>query len=260
MTRFVIRSVVLGLWLAGTAAAGELPAPTPVVESDRDLERKADAALAKVPELHRLNLIVSVVGRAAVVGGAVPDEAARARVEAVLRTVPGLTDVKVACWVPVAEDPLVAKVGQRLTAPVVGGPTVPTPSPTPPPATSPPVPNPRPHSSTGVVTAQRVVPPTVDFRLLLDPVTSVGPQRPAQPPPYPTIPAPAVPTVPAEGPADVLAGLKAKSPRFAGLTVSMANGVATVSGSATDPAAAWEVAAAMRAAAGVDRVVIGELR
>ncbi|MFO0852122.1 MAG: BON domain-containing protein [Gemmataceae bacterium] len=100
----------------------------------------------------------------------------------------------------------------------------------------------------------------VDFRLLLDPVSSVGPQRPALPPPYPTIPAPAVPTVPAEGPADVLAGLKAKSSRFAGLTVTLANGVATVSGSAADPAAAWDAAAAIRAAAGVERVVVGELR
>ncbi|MFO0852123.1 MAG: hypothetical protein U0871_26695 [Gemmataceae bacterium] len=86
-----------------------------------------------MPELHRLNLIVSVVGRAAVVGGAVPDEAARSRVEAVLRAVPGLTDVKVACWVPAAEDPLVAKVGQRLAAPAVAGWAVPTPAPNPPP-------------------------------------------------------------------------------------------------------------------------------
>ncbi|MFO0852124.1 MAG: hypothetical protein U0871_26700 [Gemmataceae bacterium] len=49
MTRFVIRSAVLGLWLAGPVAAGELPPPAPVAESDRDLERKADAALAKCP-------------------------------------------------------------------------------------------------------------------------------------------------------------------------------------------------------------------
>jgi hypothetical protein len=254
MTHHLIRSAVIGLWLAGPAVAADLPAPTPVIASDADLERQANAALAAVPDLDRLNLIVSVVGRTAVVGGAVPDEATRDRVSATLQKVAGLTDVKVICWVPIREDPLVAKVGERLAAPA---------RPWPPPLAVPSVlaapakPDRRPAA---VVTAQRAAPPVVGFKLLLDPVASTGPPRPVVPPPYPTIPAPAVPTAPADPLADAVAGLKAKSPRFAGLTVTAADGVATISGRADDPAAAWDLAAAVRAAPGVTRVVVGDVR
>ncbi len=234
MTAFLTTVAVLGT-LAGTAHP----------DRDLDLAVQARAALAADPELADVRPIVSVVDRVAVVGGAVPSAAAAARVGAVLRTVPGLTDVRVNCWVDDTDDPVKRLMADRLR-------------PAAPPA------DPRPAAT---VTAQRpaLLPPPGAF--LLDPVSPrsgrartevVTPAAPPGPPQYPTIPAPAVPVTPADDLASAVEAVRAADRRFAGLSVAVRGDVATIRGQAAD-GVAWDLAAAVRKVPGVGRVVLGEL-
>lgn len=234
------------------------PAAPPLVVADPALELRARSALAADRELAGLALMVSVVDRIAVVGGPVPDAAAAARVEAVVRAVPGLAEVRVECWVPAAgEDPLRRLVADRLRGedrPPLALTPRPAPDPSPPLlALAPPRPpeGPRP---TGTVTVQRIAASPALADLLLAPVAAGG----VLPMPTATVPPPAVPTSAAGSLPTVLAALK-RDPRFAGLTIEWRSGTAVIAGRAARDADAWAFAAAVRKLPGVGRVVVGDV-
>jgi hypothetical protein len=245
-------SVLLGLIVtpAGTAAP-------PAAATDPALERRARTALAADRELAGLALMVSVVDRIAVVGGPVPDAAAAARVETVVRAVPGLADVRVECWVPSAgTDPLRKLVADRLRLderPPLALTPRPAPDPEPPLLALAPRPpeEPRPAAT---VTVQRITAPPALAGLLLAPVAGDG----VLPMPTPTLPPQAVP---AAGPAAAPTALAAlrRDPRFAGLTVEWRSGAAVIAGRAPRHADAWAFADVVRKLPGVGRVVVGDV-
>lgn len=222
--------------LATLLAAGPLPAADPFAAPDSDavLTVKVRGALADDKELAGLNLLVSVADRVAVVGGAVPDRSLADRAEKAARTVKGLKEVKVECWVAAVEDPLPRLVGDRLKDPAPAAPPKPK---LPPVLTLAPPDADLDRRSGGTVTAQRMPAPPGGF--LLDPlaVTEL---------PYPTISPPAVPTAPVD-------------PRFAALTVEVKNGTATIGGRARTHADAWDFADVVRKRPGVERVVVGDI-
>ncbi|OWK43051.1 hypothetical protein FRUB_02650 [Fimbriiglobus ruber] len=237
---------VLGFGSISWALADELPLPTPVgastpvaqpdmsvmsAEADTSLALRARAALEADPALSGLNLLVSVVNRAVVVGGPVPDEDLIPRVEAVVRKVPGFSDVKVTCFVHApTDDPLKREILARMKAanaanPLAGLPTlaigVPRPDPSPsadlPPLTALPRPTVVEASPTaaaevyaigdrrppGTVTVQRVA--GGPFPLFLEEPVGPGgvrvtslpmPATSAAPSAEPTIPPTTVPTAP----------------------------------------------------------------
>lgn len=267
--------------IAAGVCASFLPAiadplrSSPLVAPDADalLALNARAALAADPALADLNLLVSVVDHVAVVGGPIPDAALEGRIAAVLEKLPGLTTVKVSCWVPAAEDPLREMVGRRLKTT-----NAPPPVDTMPPVLgirnfAPPAHDARTPRPAETVTVQRMVPTPNMATFLLSPVPTVGtsvtplpmPVASAAVPPatYPTIPPPAVPTTPTDPAvelAPLLANLREREPRFSGLTVALKGGTAIITGTAGGAADAWDLASALRSAAGVDRVVVGVIR
>lgn len=227
-------AVVATALLAGSAAAQ--PA------GDAALEKRLAAALAADPRLG--GLTVSVVDRVAVVGGPVPDAAARQTAEAVVRAVDGLAAVRLNCWVPMTADPFAEKVRERLR-PKASPPPRPVASP---PGELPPLALPLPG---GLPPLPPVMEPVVAERQterrtwLAPPVAGRGD----------TIPPPSVPAVP---PAR-FAKLTASDPRFRRLTVDVSPGGTALIGGAGDPAAAWELAAVLRHQPGVMRVVVGPI-
>jgi hypothetical protein len=236
-------------------ATPALAAP-PAAVTDPVLEQRARAALTADRELTGLALMVSVVDRIAVVGGPVPDAAATARVEATVRSVPGLADVRVECWVPGGgEDPLRKLVTDRLRGdarPPLALTPRPTADPDPPLLALAPRPTVEPLPTTGKVTVQRIAAPSAMAELLLAPVAAGG----VLPMPAATIPPQALP---AAGPASVptvLAALK-RDPRFAGLTIEWRSGWAVIAGRAARDADAWAFADAVRKLPGVGGVVVG---
>jgi hypothetical protein len=248
--------------LLGNAALSVAAGP-PSAAEDAQLAVRAKSALAADPQLAGLTLLVSVVDRIAVVGGPVPDAGYEARIDTVLRKLPGLTDVKVSCWVQtgVGTDPLTKLVGDRLKQelpPVIVAPR----SETPPAVNVPPL-TVAARPADRAVTVRRMAART---GFLLDPVAPGG--RPITPlpmpapavavsaPGYPTIPPPAVPTTPTTVPAQV-AALKSRERRFRGLTVELRDGTATVAGRAARSADAWDFADAVRKLPGVERVSLG---
>src|SRR5262245_40245728 len=102
-------AVVAGLTaLVGFAPAAE---PTPPVSavpgfSDVVLARSVLSALDSEPELRGINLVVSVVDRVAVIGGAVPNAAVSKRAEQLVRKIEGVQDVRNTCFVAATPDPL----------------------------------------------------------------------------------------------------------------------------------------------------------
>jgi len=230
-----------------------------------------------------------------VIGGPVPDAALAARLEAVSKAVPGITGVQVKVWVPsslIPDDPLSKKVAELMKPePPAAPPVVALP-----PATVPPVaavkPVARAKPATRVVAPEPRPAETVTSNrgpdgLLLDPVAPTGtgfrptPLAPgAAPLPYTTIPPPNVPAHPPEAVADAtpsrpeyapvdppaappaprsaadLDDLRA-DPRFAGLTVEIADGVAVIAGRAAGGRErSWALAQAVRKLPGVERVLV----
>ncbi len=217
--------LVVSLLATGPLAAAD---PFAAPDSDAVLTVKVRGAIAADKELAGLNLLVSVADRVAVVGGGVPDQALADRVEKAGRSVKGLKEVKVECWVASVEDPLTKLVGDRLKEPSVPA------KPRPPLALSLAPPD---HRPTGTVTAQR--PPVAPTGFLLDP-------RLVSELPYPTIAPPAVPTTPVD-------------PRFAALTVERRGGTAIIGGRAKSHADAWDFANLVRKRPGVERVIVGDV-
>lgn len=265
-------AVVALLFGLAPSPANSQPYPLPG-EPDELLAFQAKAAIAADPALTQVNLFVSVVDRVAVVGGPVPDAATAYQVERVLRGVPGLTEVKVRCWVALRDD----RFGERVRDAMSHPPT------TLPPLVYPAAPgklqvdprlmawNPGSSSRTGSVVAQRPSqPPLAGF--LLDPVVAGAKQPtpliPELPMPggadtVPNIPPQGVPVSPVANSASVLeqqiGRLRASDPRFGWLTIRLDAGTATVSGHAARVEDAWDYAAALRKIPGIDRVIVGEV-
>ena len=229
---------------AAVVSAALLAGPAAAQPPDVALEQRLARALAADPRLGRLT--VSVLDRVAVVGGPVPDPAARQAADAIVRSVDGLAAARLNVWVPLAADPFVERVKSRLepAPPPVVRAVSPPPSDLPPLAlpTWPALPPPRPTAPDPVVVERQA-----DRRGWLSPPMVGGGG---------TIPPADVPVMP---PAR-FARLTAADPRFRRLTVRVdAAGTAVIGGDG-DPAAGWELAAVLRHQPGVTRVIVGDIR
>lgn len=88
--------------------------PKPVVPADVLLARSVLTALENDPLLKDVNIIVSVMDRGVVIGGPVPSEEAKKRVEVVVRGVPGIESVKNTCFVQADSDAFLQALAERL--------------------------------------------------------------------------------------------------------------------------------------------------
>ena len=277
----LLLTVALGLLVGSVPpaiGADELPSPLPAkavggVESDGHLLKKVNAALAADPALARVPLVVSVVDRVAVVGGPVPDAAMIPKVSAAVKAVPGLEAVKVSCFALGGGDPFADRVADKMKG-VAANPAAPPlallgPKITvvPEPAPAPPVVVAKPADDAPRTAAKVAVDKTGTAsmdRFLLDPVAvtrrPTGEKRVASPGPgYQPIAPPVLPVVPVSDvkpTADKVASVKAGDPRFAKLTVRVADGTAVVSGRPAEATAAWAFAEALRTVPGVTRVIV----
>jgi hypothetical protein len=280
--------------LVGTLTAAALTAAEPPAFDDAKLALAVKAAIAGDRDLVGLNPFVSVVDRVVAVQGPVPSAAARDRLGAVARGVPGVSVVKVDCYVVAPEDPLAAAVNAKLNPKPRAGAAPASPSATgglpsvavAPPATPlapPPAADdlPSANAKASVVTARRPAEPDVPLiegGLLGSPVAGATaakpptfpapsavtplPPAPSAPRPYPTIPPPNVPVVPvgrvarsAEDVAFAVLDVRKADPRFAGLSATFADGVVTITGTAAGESKR-QFADAVRRVTGVGRVEI----
>lgn len=251
------------LLMAPFAGAGEPPlAKATLAFDDAKLALTIKSKLGADKDLASLNLFVSVLDRVAAIQGPVPSEAAKEKIKTLAATIPGVSDVKVDCFVVAGDDPLKKEIADRLNptpktekpavVPVATG-GLPSVAVGPPAFTAIPkmpiaedLPNPRLDNTT--VTAQRPaepLQPLIESGLLAAPVQAAPkmlaitplPAAPTAARPYPTIPPPNVPVLPvglkrtsADDIAFALVDVRKSDPRFAGLTVGFTNGVVTVSG------------------------------
>ena len=261
--RVSLQTLLASLLMAPLAWAGEPPLAkaTPAFD-DAKLALKIKSTLGADKDLASLNLFVSVLDRVAAIQGPVPSDAAKERIKTLAAAIPGVSDVKVDCFIVAGDDPLKKEIAARLN-PLNPTPKTEKPAPVPvatgglpsvavgPPAfTTIPrlpiaedLPNPRLDNST--VTAQRPaepLQPLIESGLLAAPkmlaITPL-PAAPTAPRPYPTIPPPNVPVLPvglkrtsADDIAFALVDVRKSDPRFAGLSVGFTNGIVTVSGHA----------------------------
>jgi hypothetical protein len=222
------------LVLLGLLAAGASPLTRPLSTeqiTDDKLAVRIHAALANDPFLKKLklNLLVNVVSKQAIISGPVSDVAIAQHVETVARKVTGIEEVQVRLWVPTiqpTDDPLAKRIAEELQGkrpppprnepklPEAARPVTPQPKPSPPtqlprlavrnpsdiPAPPDRAPEAKPTSQPTPFTVQQN-----PREALLDPVVP-GREKPSSPPaplypgaaplPYKTIPPPNVPTVP----------------------------------------------------------------
>ncbi len=221
--------------------------PKEVVTTDFDLMCRVKSAIASDPMLKNINLMVSVIDGGAVVGGAVASDAMSARVSQLLRTVPGVTDVKVSCWVPAVEDPLRKLVAARLKTASIPSEIL------------------DPRVGATIVTLRHI--PTMSYLLepaavrpamsAYSPVPPPAPPAPSGPPEFPTIPSPSVPVIPKQDVAAAVEAVQSSELRYSTLTVAVKGGAVTISGTTSDAADAWELASELRKVPGVDRVIVG---
>lgn len=266
----------VGLAEAGSLrAADPLPPPAPpakpVALSDVALARAALAAFDADPVLKEVNVLVSVVDRAAVIGGPVSSEELKKRLEAVVRTVPGIVSVKNVCFIEADPDPLLRAVADRMKPGAKPAASAPLPGVALPPTVAegyiPPVPAQPPTDLVAAAPGKTVVAQTPN--ILGAPVIGVlgAPVAPAGT----SATAKAHPLVPATAPgaltgaagakaADVLtavAAIRAADARFARLTAEVKpDGGLFVTGAAAKAEDAWDFAGAVRKVPGVARVVL----
>ncbi len=266
-----IRSLALTA-LAGTFAFSAAPAADPTAFrspaiSDVVLARSALAALDADPILREVNLLVSVVDRVAVVGGPVALADHGRRAESIVRRVPGVVEVKNRCFVQESPDPLLRAMSDRYpaTARRVQASDLPGVVASP---------------KTGVVEeftptlgennlamvepAEKSVvarrPTNPGDSVLLPPVGLRGTPAGSTVPPTPagsTVPAPAVLTGASSSALATAEVVRKADRRFAGLTLSFANGTLVIAGSAARMADAWDLAQELRRISGVPRVALG---
>jgi hypothetical protein len=278
---------------AAPARADELPIPQPAhavagIESDGLLRKKVSDALAADPTLARVDLVVSIVDRVAVIFGQVPDQAHIERVNAVVGKVPGLTAVKVHCWAmaPAATDPFAERLAGQLKGDA---------KPLPPANTNgtpiPPLTLPAPRLGSAAPPGLAAKPSFADDQasrvaakvamdrpggfgpmseFLLDPVPvarrparggAIAKADPAQA--YPTIPPSSLPVKPVSDvrPAtDRVAEVRAADPRFAGLAVQVQDGTAVVARKPGRGKDAWAFAEALRTVPGLTRVIVRDVQ
>lgn len=259
-------------WGGWAAAEAPMPAPaeaaapspaTPAGRSDVVLARAALAALDAEPELRGVNVIVSVVDRVAVLGGAVSHPRQAQRIEEVVRSVPGIVEVRNGCFVCPGPDPLLRAVAERASPARPPQPVVPhlpgiltdDPQPVPPWAGSVAAAEPtagRRNSET--VVARR---PAGGADHFLGAPVRVEPAA-SYPPQGPTV-GRLIGQHAARLPAAVRAVVEAE-PRFDGLTIRFDDGVVWVGSPPSRAADAWALADRLRHVPGVVRVVVGENR
>ncbi len=273
-------TLVSGWGLTGLAYPAETAQSPPAVDTaatvtdarvapthpDVVLARAALLALDSEPELRGVNLIVSVVDRVAVVGGAVGNSRQSLRAEQIVRAVPGILDVRNTCFVSVGPDPLLKAVTERVGPHLPPRPVMPQlpgvltnmPQPVGPLAA-----RSSPSESSAVGRPSEVVvvrrPPVTGEGFLGAPVGAARePGRPAQDPGEMT---PADKMRPGRlADAELMATVrrtKDREVRFANLTVELQDGVLVIEGVAPLAADAWDLAQRLQAIPGVNRVVVG---
>jgi len=234
------------------------------------LARAALLALDSEPELRGVNLIVSVVDRVALIGGAVGNSRQSLRAEQVVRAVPGILDVRNTCFVSVGPDPLLKAVTERVGPEPPPRPVMPhlpgvlTHIPQPPAPRAARSSAPQAESSTVGKPAEVVVvrrPPVTGEGFLGAPVGAArGPDRSVFDPGEVT---PADKIRPSRLPdAELMATVrrtKDREVRFANLTVEFQDGVLWIEGTAPLAADAWDLAQRLQAIPGVNRVVVGSV-
>lgn len=267
----------------------------PPQERDSFLALQVKSALSADPELDGLNLVVSVADRVAVVGGPVPREALISQVRSTVSAVPGVTLVKVNCWVQAPNDPLSDAVARKLGSDAQqSAPDLPPPNliaagrMTKPPLAletpgglSPSTSSRRPDLISQDEAENRMAAkfsmdstakpsPTAGF--LLDPIAGGGERGSssgsgprsyatnAPKPTYPTIPPQSVPTQPAQVRVDPVSRLKDTDPRFSGLTVRVSGKTAVISGRAAQANDAWDFADKLREIFRGKNVIVGYVR
>lgn len=275
-------------FLSAVAAALSFAMPVAALEpsaiaaragvTDAMLARSALAALDSDPVLRDVSIVVSVVDRQAVIGGAVPTPELAQRAEAIVRQATGI-EVKNRCFVQSRPDPLIRAVADRLnpTARLPRGHDLPSMVVPPRPrsledvGTAPPTAvaaAPAPPPPTPVVSMKIASSTPVKPTLLQEPTAApVGP-RYASLPPVPTVsPVPtrlttsaAMPMVAPVRQADVmgtLLELRKSEARFAGLTVEVREGTVYLAGTSPRDSDAWDFADRVRRVPGVRAVVMG---
>ena len=270
--------VLAGLTLVLPAGAGPRPGvtrqPTALPPmTDVMLARAALAVLDADPATSRVNLIVSVSDRVALLGGPVPAADIAAQAERLVRGVPGVADVRNRCFVFAHRDPLLKAVAD-ITRPADRRPVelpgvLPGWKPTAVAAAWPAFPPPA-DPSTRV--SLKPTAPAATF--LLDPAGPAGPSTagdavawsPVEPKANDVAPGhlTARPTAPpARSTADTLwdvAAVRDADPRFRELTVELRAGTLTVGGAAGRLTDAWQFARAAEGVTGVRRAVVGPVR
>jgi hypothetical protein len=117
--RLLTSAAGLALLCLPVTAADPLPVTKPASpfvsqSSDRLLSLNVSMALANDPEMAHLPILVDVLNKVAILGGGVPDESTKEKLEAVVRKVPGIKEVKNGCWIRQGDDPLKQMVNDRL--------------------------------------------------------------------------------------------------------------------------------------------------
>ena len=283
-------SIVLGALVSGIALAISLDFPLlsaadapkgNILSTDTDnlVALNVRKALETNPETAGLNFSISVTaGRETIIGGPISDGDLLPKIEAIVKKVRGVGEVKVECWVPTTEDPLRRLVGERMSKPESSQPALPLPAPlnaAPPTVFAPPVtqqPTPVDVGGPGTVTVQRAS--SMNGPFLLDPVgpggTRVGTQQSTPGDQgnrvihgYPTIPPVSVPMSPSgrltgQGSSGI-AALRDSDARFIGITVEMKGGTAIIGGKVVKYSDVWDFSEGLRKLPGIDRVVIGSV-
>jgi osmotically-inducible protein OsmY len=246
-----------GFALASAPAAD--PSSAPPATSDIVLARTALTALDADRLLREVNLLVSVVDRVAVIGGPVASAEMAKRAESLVRSVPGIVEVKNRCYVQEGSDPLLRAMSDRLP-------------PSPRRILASELPGIVASPKTGLVEEYAPALGENDLAAVVPTEKSVVALRPMNPSASVLLPpvgssasvsakasAPVVGVL-ASRPADVLAAAEAArnaDRRFTGLKVSFANGTMVIAGTAARASDGWDLAQALRRIPGITRVVIG---
>ncbi len=227
--------------------------------SDVMLARTALTAIDADPDLRGVNVVVSIVDRVAVIGGPVSGQRQSKRVEEIIRSIPGIADVRNTCFVSAGPDPLLNTVAEKLVSSLpprpmlfdLPGVITGTVGPSSPTSGN--------GSSTTMVATTDPAKPVVALKPSAEASVLGGPVSPAPPAPVSVGSSPVPGTLTANR-NDVIAmtdAVRKTEARFARLTVEIRDGVLVIAGAAPLAADAWDYAEKLRAIPGVTRVAVG---
>ncbi len=216
------------------------------------LARTVLTAIDADPELKGVNVVVSIVDRVAVIGGPVANARQSKRVEDLVRSMPGIAEVRNTCFVSAGPDPLQGPLADKIASSLPQRPVL--------------------YDLPGVLTGT-VGPSSVNTQVAIaEPVGAVvvrkpsmeagvlgGPVSPATPGTVNVGSSPVPGTLTANR-GDMLAmadTVRKTDARFTKLAVEIRDGVLVISGAAPLAADAWDYAEKLRAAPGVTRVAVG---